>query len=66
VAFWLAASSPRGSYRATAIVGDHASERLEERGIMERQVVVGLEDSELIAGNTKWLGAFFRKYSEFN
>ena len=31
------------------IVGDHASERLEERGIMEWQVVAGLEDGELIA-----------------
>lgn len=30
------------------IVGDHASERLEERGIMEWQVVAGLEDGELI------------------
>jgi hypothetical protein len=31
------------------IVGDHASERLEERGIMEWQVVADLEDGELIA-----------------
>jgi hypothetical protein len=31
------------------IVGDHASERLEERGIMGWQVVAGLEDGELIA-----------------
>ena len=31
------------------IVGVHASERLEERGIMEWQVVAGLEDGELIA-----------------
>lgn len=31
------------------IVGQHASERLEERGIMEWQVVAGLEDGELIA-----------------
>ena len=30
-------------------VGQHASERLEERGIMEWQVVTGLEDGELIA-----------------
>lgn len=30
------------------IVGDHASERLEERGIMEWQVVAGLQDGELI------------------
>ncbi len=30
------------------VVGQHASERLEERGIMEWQVVVGLEDGELI------------------
>ena len=31
------------------IVGQHASERLEERGIMEWQVVAGVEDGELIA-----------------
>lgn len=31
------------------IVGQHASERLEERGIMEWQVVAGLEGGELIA-----------------
>ena len=31
------------------IIGEHASERLEERGIMEWQVVAGLETSELIA-----------------
>ena len=31
------------------LVGLHASERLEERGIMEWQIVVGLEDGELIA-----------------
>ena len=31
------------------IVGQHASERLEERDIMEWQVVAGMEDSELIA-----------------
>jgi hypothetical protein len=31
------------------IVGEHASERLEERGIMESQVVAGLEDGDLIA-----------------
>lgn len=31
------------------VVGQHASERLEERGILEWQVVVGLEDGELIA-----------------
>lgn len=30
------------------IVGQHASERLEERGIMEWQVVAGVEDGELI------------------
>ena len=30
------------------IVGQHASERLEERGIMEWQVVAGIEDGELI------------------
>lgn len=34
------------------IVGDHASERLEERGIMEWQVVAALEDGELIAERT--------------
>ena len=31
------------------VVGQHASERLEERGIMEWQVVAGLEDGDLIA-----------------
>ena len=31
------------------VVGQHASERLEERGIMEWQVVAGLEEGELIA-----------------
>lgn len=31
------------------IVGLHASERLEERGIMEWQVIAGLDDGELIA-----------------
>jgi hypothetical protein len=31
------------------IVGQHASERLEERGIMEWQVVGGLEEGALIA-----------------
>lgn len=30
------------------LVGLHASERLEERGIMEWQVVAGLEDGELV------------------
>src|SRR5262249_60684299 len=30
------------------VVGQHASERLEERGIMEWQVGAGLEDGELI------------------
>jgi hypothetical protein len=30
------------------LVGQHASERLEERGIMEWQVVAGLADGELI------------------
>jgi hypothetical protein len=30
------------------VVGEHASERLEERGIMEWQVVAGLEDGQLI------------------
>jgi hypothetical protein len=30
------------------VIGQHASERLEERGIMEWQVVVGLEEGELI------------------
>ena len=29
------------------VVGEHASERLEERGIMEWQVVAGLEDGRL-------------------
>jgi hypothetical protein len=31
------------------LVGEHASERLEERGIMEWQAVGGLEDSVLMA-----------------
>jgi hypothetical protein len=31
------------------LVGQHAAERLEERGIMEWQAVVGLDDGELIA-----------------
>jgi hypothetical protein len=30
------------------LIGQHASERLEERGIMEWQVVAGLEDGELV------------------
>lgn len=31
------------------VVGQHASERLEERGIMEWQAIVGLDDGELLA-----------------
>ena len=31
------------------VVGQHASERLEERGIMEWQAVAGLEDGALLA-----------------
>ncbi len=31
------------------VVGQHASERLEQRGIMEWQVIAGLEEGELIA-----------------
>lgn len=31
------------------IVGNHVSEQLEERGIMEWQAVVGLKDGEMIA-----------------
>jgi len=30
------------------IVGKHAAERLEERGIMEWQVVAGMDDRELV------------------
>jgi hypothetical protein len=30
------------------VIGEHAAERLEERGIMEWQAVEGLKDSELI------------------
>jgi hypothetical protein len=30
------------------VVGQHASERLEERGIMEWQVVAGVDEGELI------------------
>lgn len=31
------------------VIGEHAAERLEERGIMEWQAVAALEDGELIA-----------------
>ena len=31
------------------VIGEHVAERLEERGIMEWQVIVGLEHGELIA-----------------
>ena len=31
------------------VVGEHASERLEERGIMEWQAVAGLDDCKLLA-----------------
>jgi hypothetical protein len=31
------------------VVGEHASERLEERGIMEWQAVDGLEEGDLLA-----------------
>ena len=31
------------------VVGQHAVERLEDRGMMEWQVVIGLKDGELIA-----------------
>jgi hypothetical protein len=31
------------------VIGQHAAERLEERGIMEWQAVVGLDDGTLIA-----------------
>lgn len=34
------------------VVGQHASERLEERGMLEWQVVVGLAEGELIAERT--------------
>jgi hypothetical protein len=30
------------------VVGEHASERLDERGIMEWQAVAGIDDGELI------------------
>jgi hypothetical protein len=30
------------------VIGQHASERLEERGIMEWQAVAGMDDGELI------------------
>lgn len=33
------------------LIGDHASERLEERGIMEWQAVSGLDDGICIAEN---------------
>ena len=35
----------RGSY----VVGEHASERLLERGIMEWQVIAGMPDAKLLA-----------------
>lgn len=35
------------------LVGDHASERLEERGIMEWQAVAALAEGELIAEKPK-------------
>jgi hypothetical protein len=31
------------------VIGEHASERLEERGILDWQAVAGLDDGELIA-----------------
>jgi hypothetical protein len=31
------------------VVGQHAAERLEERGLLEWQVVVGLDDGELMS-----------------
>jgi hypothetical protein len=39
----------RGDY----LVGDHASERLEERGIMEWQAVAGLDSASLISERPK-------------
>jgi hypothetical protein len=35
------------------IIGEHASERLEERGIMDWQAVAALDDGELIAEKPK-------------
>jgi hypothetical protein len=35
------------------VIGEHASERLEERGIMEWQVVTAFAESELIAERPK-------------
>lgn len=35
------------------VVGEHASERLDERGILEWQAVAGLEDGELLAENPR-------------
>src|SRR5438552_8192040 len=35
------------------VIGEHASERLEERGIMEWQAVAALADGELIAEKPK-------------
>lgn len=35
------------------VVGEHASERLDERGIMEWQAVVALGDGELIAEKSR-------------
>jgi len=35
------------------VVGEHASERLEERGIMEWQAVAGLAEGELMAERSR-------------
>lgn len=35
------------------LIGEHASERLDERGIMEWQAVAALEDGELIAEKSR-------------
>ena len=35
------------------IIGSHASERLEERGIMEWQAVAGVADGQLISERTR-------------
>jgi len=43
------AAAPAVVADAKYVVGFHASERLEERGIVEWQAVGGLEDGELIA-----------------
>src|SRR5258705_305723 len=52
---WENSSTPsaNSSPRTSTSLGEHASERLEERGIMEWQAVAALADGELIAEKPK-------------